>query len=256
MTPVVATVGTTHPLCFAGLTHALLALAADGVRPVCVVAGVSAQDAHRVSARVALEPVAIAAQFAALREAGVGAFHVGALLSADAVHAVAAGLATFAGVPVVVDPVLAASDGDPLADEATRRALREVLLPRATLFTPNLGEAAALLGRPVDDLAAMREAARVLFAFGAGSVLVKGGHLPGDDVVDVFADGGAVRELHGPRLPGFVRGSGDLLAVAAAAALARGATTADAVAAGRAKVRTALADAEPFAGTVVRRLRA
>ena len=106
---VVATVGTTHPLAFAGLAFATLALADDGVRPVCVIAGVTAQDAARVTARVAIDSATIAAQFDALREANVDAFHIGALLSAASVHAVAAALARYPEVPVVVDPVLAAS---------------------------------------------------------------------------------------------------------------------------------------------------
>jgi hydroxymethylpyrimidine/phosphomethylpyrimidine kinase len=252
MTPVVATVGTTHPLAFAGLPHALLVLAAEGVRPVCVVVGVSAQDAAHVLARSDVDAATIAAQFAALRAADVRAFHVGALLSAGAVHAVARGLADVS-VPVVVDPVLAASGGDALADGAARDALRTELIPRATLLTPNLDEAGALLGRPITDVPAMREAARALHALGARAVLVKGGHLAGD-AVDVLVDASGVYELRGPRLAAFVRGSGDLLAAAAAAALARGLDLRAAVEHARARVRAALADAVPFAGTRVRRI--
>jgi hydroxymethylpyrimidine/phosphomethylpyrimidine kinase len=250
MTPVVATVGTTHPLAFAGLAHALLVLAAEGVRPVCVIAGVSAQDAAHVLARCDVDPATIAAQFAALHSAQVRAFHVGALLSADAVRAVVRGLADVS-MPVVVDPVLTATGGDALADGAARDALLAELIPRATLLTPNLDEAAALLCRPVDDVPAMREAARALHALGARAVLVKGGHLAGD-AVDVLADGDGVHELHGPRLDGFVRGSGDVLAATAAAALARGLGLRAAVEHARARVRTALADAVPFADTRVR----
>jgi len=84
-------------------------------------------------------------------------------------------------------------------------------------------------------------------------VLVKGGHLAGEPV-DVLAVDGALRELHAARLPGTLRGTGDLLAAATAAALARGACVRDAVEHGRAQVRAALARAEPFAGTFVRRL--
>jgi hydroxymethylpyrimidine/phosphomethylpyrimidine kinase len=191
---VVATVGTTHPLAFAGLAFALLALADDGVRPVCVVAGVSAQDAANVHARSAVDAATIRAQFDALRAAAPGAFHIGALLSAESVRAVAESLASFPGVPVVVDPVLAASGGDALGDDATRAALRDVLLPCATLVTPNLHEASALLGRTIDGVASMREAASALRDFGAGAVLVKGGHLGGAPV-DVLAEAGAICEL-------------------------------------------------------------
>jgi hydroxymethylpyrimidine/phosphomethylpyrimidine kinase len=154
-------------------------------------------------------------------------------------------------VPIVIDPVLAATGGDLLADGAARDALRTELIPRATLLTPNLDEAGALLGRPVTDLPAMREAARALHALGARAVLVKGGHLAGD-AIDVLVDASGVYELRGPRLAGTVRGSGDLLAAAAAAALARGLDLQAAVAHGRAQVRAALGDAVPFAGTHVR----
>jgi hydroxymethylpyrimidine/phosphomethylpyrimidine kinase len=252
--PVVATVGTTHPLGFAGLLFAALAIADDGARPVCVVAGVTAQDAEHVRARAALDPALIAAQFAALRGAGIGAFHVGALLSAGAVRAVAEGLAAFPGVPVVVDPVLAATGGDELADAATRDALRDVLLPAATLITPNLAEAGALLGRDVHDLAAMRDAALALTELGARAALVKGGHLDGD-AVDVLAFEGALRAFSAPRVSGDVRGTGDLLAVTIATELARGAALCDAIDTARTRVRDAIASGVPFAGTRVAALR-
>ncbi len=280
---VVCTVGTTHPLAFAGLGFALLALAADGLRPVCVVAGVSAQSADRVLARTALDPATIAAQFASLREAGVGAFHIGALVSAEAVRAVAAGLATYPGVPVVLDPVLAASGGDALADDETRRALRDALIPLATVVTPNLGEAGALLEREVGDADAMEDAGRALVALGARAALVKGGHLAGDPV-DVLVerqdqgdaraddgldgdngrdgDGGGdreeivrVRRLASGRVAGELRGTGDLLAVTIAAGLAGGATVGEAVERARGRVREAIARGVPFARTRVAELR-
>lgn len=252
---VVATVGTTHPLAFAGLAFAMLALAEDGVRPVCVVAGVSAQTATRVLARAPVDAGAIAAQFAALRDADVAAFHVGALLGADAVHAVAAGLAAYPGVPVVVDPVLAASGGDALADDAARIALRDVLLPRATLVTPNLDETSALLERDVRDVTAMRTAARELVTRGARAALVKGGHLAGD-AVDVYDDGARARELVAARVEGTMRGTGDLLAVTIAAHLGAGVPMHDAIDRARSRVRSAIAHGAAFAGTRVAALRA
>ena len=247
---VVATVGTTHPLSFAGLTFAALTLAADAVRPVCIVAGVSAQDAARVTARAPVDPATIRAQFDALHDIAIGAFHVGALLSAESVHAVASALAAFPDTPVVVDPVLATSSGDPLADAATCAAIREVLLPRATLVTPNLAEASALLGRAVTDLPAMREAAGELVSLGATAALVKGGHLAGDPV-DVVADERGVRELRGTRIDAQLRGTGDLLAVTIAAHVARGASLAEAVESGRRHVRDAIARGVAFAATRV-----
>ncbi len=178
------------------------------------------------------------------------AFHVGALLSAAAVFAVAAALDDFPGAPVVVDPVLAAGGGDALGDEATREALRDALFPRAALITPNLDEASAFVGRPVRDVAAMRDAAAELVGCGAQAVLVKGGHLAGD-AIDVLADRQVIRELVAPRMDAEVRGSGDLLATSIAASLANGATIAEAVEHARRRVRTALACGVPFAGTRV-----
>jgi len=247
---VVATVGTTHPLAFAGLIFAALALADDGVRPVCVVAGVTAQDADHVTARAAVDAMTIRAQFDALRNADVGAFHVGALLSADAVRAVAAGLAAYPHVPAVVDPVIAATGGGELADDATRAALRDVLVPRATLVTPNLEEASALLGKRIDDLGAMHEAAAQLVILGARSALIKGGHLTGDPI-DVYADANSTSTFTSTRVEGTLRGTGDLLAVTIAACLARGAPIREAIEHARRRVREAIARGIPFANTTV-----
>jgi hydroxymethylpyrimidine/phosphomethylpyrimidine kinase len=249
---VVATVGTTHPLAFAGLAFAMLALAADRVRPVCVIAGVTAQDAARVRASVAIDAATIGAQFDALRDARVAAFHVGALVSPDAVHAVAEGLAAYPNVPVVIDPVLAASGGDALADDATRTALRDALFAHATLITPNLDEASALLGRTIADVPAMHEAARALLASGARAVLVKGGHLA-CDAIDVLATDELTVEFRAPCLAETLRGTGDLLAVTIAAHLARGAPLPDAIKRARMRVRDAITCGVPFAGTRVAR---
>ena len=247
---VVATVGTTHPLAFAGLPFAMLALAADNVRPVCVVAGVSAQDARHVRARATLDAATIGAQFAALRDAGVDAFHVGALLSADVVRAVAAGLRGYPGIPVVVDPVLAASGGDPLADDDVRDAMREALFPLATLVTPNLDEARAFTGRETRDVDAMCAAADAFAGYGARAVLVKGGHLIGD-AIDVLRDEHGTRVLRARRVDGALRGTGDLLAATIAAHLARGASLDDAIERARARVRDAIGHGIAFAGTRV-----
>lgn len=250
--PVVATVGTTHPLGFAGLTFATLALATDGVRPVCVVAGVTAQDASHVSARTPLDAATITAQFDALRDAGVAAFHIGALLSGDAVRAVARGVARFPGIPVVVDPVLAATGGDALADGGARDALRDELVPLASLVTPNLDEAAALLGYPVADVDAMGDAARACLALGARAALVKGGHLAGD-AVDVLAEGAQLHTFAAARVAGTLRGTGDLLAATIASSLANGYDLHAAIERARTRVRGAITRGVPFAGTRVAR---
>ena len=248
---VVATVGTTHPLGIAGLTFAQAVLLHDGVRPVCVVAGVSAQDATRVLGVADVAPALIAAQFEALDAASVAAFHVGALVSARAVHAVSAGLARFPGVPVVVDPVRAATGGDRLADDPTLRAMCDELFRRATLVTPNLDEAEALLDAPVRDVDAMHGACERLRArYGAAAVLVKGGHLSGE-AVDVLGDAHGTRAFASPRAAGELRGTGDMLAATIAARLAEGASLGEAIQHARHRVREAIARGTPFAGTRV-----
>jgi hydroxymethylpyrimidine/phosphomethylpyrimidine kinase len=249
---VVATVGTTHPLAFAGLTFAMLALAAEGIRPVCVVAGVTAQDGEHVLASVPIEPAAIRAQFDALHAANVAAFHVGALLSPDAVRAVAGGLAAYPNVPIVVDPVFATSGGEALADDATRTALRDSLFARATLITPNLDEASALLGRSITNVDDIHGAATELLAFGPRAVLLKGGHLTGDPI-DVLAEPAGTREFRAPRISGTLRGTGDLLAATIAAQLARGTSLPTAIEHARERVRKAIAAGVTFAGTRVAR---
>jgi hydroxymethylpyrimidine/phosphomethylpyrimidine kinase len=247
MTPVVAAVGTTHPYLAAGLLLDLAAIRALGARPVAVVAGVSAQDAGRVLARSPVEAATIAAQFEALDGTAIGAFSVGALLDADSARAVAAGLARYPGVPVICDPVIAASGGDRLADDATIAALRADLFGRCTLLTPNLAEAALLTGTAIADLPAMHAALPALLALGSAAVLLKGGHLTGE-ACDLFADGSNVREMRAPRIPLELRGTGSLLATAIAVRCAFGDSLPLAIGVARAFVRARIERGESFAG--------
>ena len=247
MTPVVASVGTTHPLHVAGLGLTVRIAERLGVRAVSVVAGVSAQDAGGVHARTPLQESAIVAQFAALAGADVRAIHVGALLDAAAVTAVARGLAMFPGVPVVCDPVIAASTGERLADDVTVAALRDVLFALCSLITPNLHEAALLLGAAPADAGTQERTARDLLASGARAVLLTGGHLagvPGD--VLVSAEG--VTRFAAPRIAATLRGTGDLLAFAIAARLACGAALHPAIDAARMFVRDEIVHGVELAG--------
>jgi hydroxymethylpyrimidine/phosphomethylpyrimidine kinase len=247
VTPIVAAVGTTTPLASTGLLMDFTAIRALGGRPVAVIAGVSAQNAARVYARAAVDPVSIAAQFEVLTDVDVRAFCVGAMLGPGSVRAVVAGLARFPGVPVVCDPVIAASGGDRLADDFTVAALRELLFPHCTLLTPNLAEAGLLTGARLGDLASMHAAIPALLALGPDAVLLKGGHLP-DEACDLLAAGGTVRELHGTHLPQGLRGTGSLLAAAIAVRLAFGDTLSVAVDAARAFVRDRITDGVSFGG--------
>ena len=247
MTPVVGSVGTTHPFAAAGLLLEAVAIRALGARPVAIVAGGSAQDAGHVLARTALDAATIAAQFRALAKVPIGAFCIGALPSPKAVTAVAEQLRALAGIPVICDPVVAASGGDRLVDDATLVAMRAHLFPCCTLLTPNLAEAELLAGQQIDGLAAMRAAIPALLALGSRAVLLKGGHLTGDPV-DVFADGEQIVELRAPRLSGELRGTGSLLAAAIATRCAFGDSLLDAIVAAREFVRERIARGVTFAG--------
>jgi hydroxymethylpyrimidine/phosphomethylpyrimidine kinase len=156
-------------------------------------------------------------------------------------------LETLAGIPVVCDPVSAATGGERLADDATVAALRDALFAQCALVTPNLDEAELLLGRPIADLAAMEAGAQELLASGARAVLIKGGHLA-DEPADVLATDAGVTRFVAKRIPATLRGTGDLLACAIAARLAYREALCESVEAGRAFVRGCIAAGVPFAG--------
>ncbi len=250
--PLVCCIGTTEPWNVAGLGLDVRALAACGARAVSVVAGVSAQDGRGSGAASAVTPELIAAQFLALERAPIAAIRIGALLDAPSVAAVAAALAVrlqaSGAVPVVYDPVLASSAGWVFALDATVAALLRELVPLTTVLTPNLAEAARLVGRSEGDATPeiMARWGHALVAAGAASALVTGGHLA--DPVDVLVDAAGEVRYAQPRLPGELRGTGCLLACALAAALGRGESLRVAVETARAFVRARFASAREIGG--------
>jgi hydroxymethylpyrimidine/phosphomethylpyrimidine kinase len=147
-------------------------------------------------------------------------------------------------LPLVVDPVMVAKGGAQLLAAGAVEALKRRLLPLTTLLTPNLPEAEVLAGRRIPDLATMREVAEALLTLGTPSVLLKGGHLPGDIVVDLLATEDGVEEFAAPRIETrHTHGTGCTLASAVAAGLAQGMDLRDAVVRARAYVRAAIAGA-------------
>jgi hydroxymethylpyrimidine/phosphomethylpyrimidine kinase len=207
----------------AGIQADLRTFAAHGLHGTSALTAITAQNSTGVSAWVALEPAMVVAQMEAVAtDMPVAATKTGMLASAAIVAAVAGAAGRLALAPLVVDPVIVAKSGDRLLDRAAERAYVERLFPLATLVTPNLHEAGALLGRAVADLAAMRAAARDLVALGARAVLVKGGALAGD-AVDVFFDGARLVDVPSPRIdtPN-THGTGCTLSAAICARLALG----------------------------------
>ena len=208
----------------AGLVRDVRTLTRLDTRALCVVTAVTAQSDTQLTAVHVVPPESVRAQMtAALATRHVDAIKVGMLATRATVLAVAAALPQ-AAPPVVLDPVLASSSGGELLDEAGRSALRAALLPRTTLLTPNIPEAAALLGVPIarSEAELLRQAAALL-ALGPQAVLLKGGHNDGPEATDLLlASNAPPRWLRAPRINAARRGTGCALSAAIAAGLAAG----------------------------------
>ncbi len=208
----------------AGIARDLQTLHAHQARGVFALTAVTAQTDARVLASHLVPAPVIRAQIEAAFESGaVAAVKIGMLGSREAVLTVAEALRQHPAIPVVLDPVLASSSGTPLLDEPGQRALHEVLLPLTDLLTPNIPEAALLLGAaPAGTPQAMRGQAQSLQRLGPRAVLLKGGHGGGVDAIDILATQESVLVLTSERLPGSCRGTGCALASSIAASLAAG----------------------------------
>jgi len=214
----------------AGIQADLKTFAAHGVHGTSAITAVTAQNSVTVARALALPVEMIVAQIEAVAsDMPVAAAKTGMLATSDIVDAVAETVTRWQIPHLVVDPVMVAKGGDRLLDPAAVDAYVRRLFPLATVITPNLLEAEALLGRPVRTLEDMRQAARELRERGPRSVLVKGGHLEGDPV-DVFHDGSRLEELPAPRIrTKNTHGTGCTYSAAIAARLALGAELLEAV---------------------------
>ncbi|HEX3258491.1 MAG TPA: bifunctional hydroxymethylpyrimidine kinase/phosphomethylpyrimidine kinase [Pseudonocardia sp.] len=239
----------------AGVAADLRALTACGVHACLAVTAVTVQNTVGVTGVHTLPPETVAAQIEAVAtDIGLDAAKTGMLGTSAIIRAIAeacdrVGIGADGPTPFVVDPVAASVHGDQLLADDALDAFRSLLFPRATLVTPNLDEVRLFVGVDVHDRAAQYEAAKLLHAMGPRYVLVKGGHLVEDaDVcVDLLYDGHTFTELLGPRFAtGDTHGSGDSMASATAAALARGMAVPDAVALGKRYVVEAVRHAYPL----------
>jgi len=216
----------------AGIQADLKTFSALGVFGASVVTALTAQNTRAVTMVEAAGPAMIAAQMAAVfDDLDIRAVKLGMLGDSRAIEAVAQGLAG-RPVPVVLDPVMIAKSGDTLLPAAAIASLRDVLLPQATLVTPNLPEAARLLdcapARGEDEMAEQGEALRAL---GAMSVLMKGGHAEGPVCTDLLVTGQGITRLTAPRRnTRNTHGTGCTLSAAIAAGLAQGQALPQAVA--------------------------
>jgi hydroxymethylpyrimidine/phosphomethylpyrimidine kinase len=218
------------------------------VHGMSAITAVTVQNSLGVTGFYELPPNAVAEQIESVAtDIGVGAAKTGMLASAAIMEAVAETVQRLGIVPFVVDPVAASQHGDPLLRPDALAALRDVIIPIATLVTPNLGEVRLLTGIDVRVRADMDEAARALHALGPKWVLVKGGHLADGDAVDVLFDGTDFTEFSAPRQEtAHTHGSGDTLAAAITAGLARGLDVPAAVALGKRFITGAVSGSYPL----------
>ena len=211
----------------AGLVRDVQVITEFGMRAACAVTAVTAQTHRQVDATCLLAPDVVSRQFrAALRSNPVGAIKIGMLGSGAVVRAVLDELPDREKLPIIVDPVLSSSSGAALLDAEGVTLLRDHLLPRCTLVTPNLIEAAALLGREIASTSAEQAIqAQELLRFGSEHVLLKGGHGMESEAVDVLVTRSeAPVYLRSKRLNATMRGTGCALSSAIAALLASGAS--------------------------------
>jgi hydroxymethylpyrimidine/phosphomethylpyrimidine kinase len=209
----------------AGLARDLRTLTELAARSVCAVTAVTAQsDAGVLGIHVVPAPMVRAQIEAAFATCRIDAVKVGMLANADTVRTVAEALRPHASVPVVLDPVLASSSGTALLDAAGCAALLTSLMPQVTLLTPNIPEAALLLGTDrASSEAQMLSQAHALLRRGARAVLIKGGHGAGAEAVDLLVSAHAIDRLAVARMDASCRGTGCALSSAVAASLGAGA---------------------------------
>ena len=215
----------------AGIQADLKTFAAHGVFGTSAITAITAQNTRGVMAFEAVTADLVTAQIeAVMADIPADAAKTGMLANAAIVEAVAAAVADLEIPLLVVDPVMVAKSGDRLVDDDALGALRAELLPRAFLVTPNIPEAEALTGLELRTRADREEAARRIAAFGASAVLIKGGHLPGDEIVDLLYRGQTFTEYRQPRVHGrHTHGTGCTFAAALTAHLATGRRLEDAV---------------------------
>ena len=202
MTAIAVTIAGSDSSGGAGIQADLKTFSALGVYGASVITALTAQNTLGVTAIHDVPPEFVTAQIdAVFSDLDVAAVKIGMLSQPAVIAAVAAGLTKYARHKVVLDPVMIAASGDPLIADAAVDVLRKVLMPRVLLLTPNLPEAARLLGSPVaEGRTAMVAQAAKLLATGVGAVLLKGGHARGPESADFLLSAKGGRWLTAPRI--------------------------------------------------------
>ncbi|MBX3146786.1 MAG: bifunctional hydroxymethylpyrimidine kinase/phosphomethylpyrimidine kinase [Gemmatimonadales bacterium] len=223
MLPIALTIAGSDSGGGAGIQADLKTFHQYGVYGTTAIVALTAQNTRGVTAVHPVPAEMVDAQLLALADdLPPDAVKTGMLATAPLVRQVAGALERFGWRRYVLDPVMVASSGDRLLDRDAEAEILARLVPRALLVTPNLDEATILAGQPVTDPASMIAAGRVLLAHGAGAVLIKGGHLPGDTLVDVLVAEAGIFQFEHPKLATTsTHGTGCTLSAALTAGLAR-----------------------------------
>jgi len=233
----------------AGIQADIKAVTALNGFAMTAITALTAQNTQGVFGVHEVPPEFVAEQIRVVMEdIGADVVKTGMLGSVAIINAVADALETFASeLPWVIDPVMVAKGGHPLLAEDAAEALKERLVSRAAVITPNLPEAEVLTGRKVKAVADMEAAASALLQTGAKAVLLKGGHLEGDTVVDLLATAAGIERFESPRIHTLhTHGTGCTLASAIACGLAQGMSVRDTVIRARGYVLEAIRTAPGF----------
>jgi hydroxymethylpyrimidine/phosphomethylpyrimidine kinase len=250
MTAIAVTIAGSDSSGGAGIQADLKTFSALGVYGASVITALTAQNTTGVKAIHDVPAEFVTAEIdAVFSDLAVNAVKIGMLSQPAVIEAVAAGLARWKQTQVVLDPVMVAASGDPLIAGESVAVLTRALMPRVLLITPNLPEAARLLGEaPAEDRATMEHQAARLLARGARGVLLKGGHGGGDESADYLLTETGGRWLSATRIATEnSHGTGCTLSSAIAAGLAKGATVDDAVSDAKAYITEAIRHADDLA---------
>jgi len=224
--PIVLTFAATDPSGGAGMQADLLTIASMGCHPLSVVTGVTIQDTSGVDDIFPMDAEWVADQArAVLEDMPVHAFKIGLLCSIENIAVIAEVISDYPNIPLVLDPVLASGRGDELSTDDMLDAMNELLVPQATIITPNSMELRRLvnLDENEEESAEFSDCANILLQKGCEYVLVTGAHERTPKVINtLYGEQGVVRSDTWPRLPGIYHGSGCTLASAIAALLANG----------------------------------
>ena len=225
----------------AGIQADLKTFAAFGVFGTSSITAITAQNTRGVVSAQALDPGLVVAQIEAVAsDFTIAATKIGMLANTAIIEAVAGAITRLSLPAVVLDPVMVAKGGDHLLEASAVTALRTMLIPLATVLTPNIPEAETLTGRRIASVADQRDAAARLAGLGARIVIVKGGHLQGR-AIDVWHDGTRFIELDEDRIDTpHTHGTGCTFSSAVAAGLALGDSPEDAARRAKAYVTGAI----------------